>query len=116
MKYRKKPIVIEAVPFVTGRIDEAIKFLIEAKASFTHDLRYNVIYINTLEGTMAVALGDYIIKGIKGECYPCKADIFIATYDELDPIGSLMTEMSEKKCSCGPVEVTEKPGFSRGVN
>lgn len=116
MKYRKKPIVVEAVPFVTGREMEAITFLEKAGATFQYDWTNNLLWIDTLEGRMACPLGHYIIKGIKGECYPCEGGIFVATYEELDPIGTVMTEMSEKKCNCGPVEVREKPGFSRGVN
>lgn len=41
------------------------------------------IAIDTLEGTMRVDYGDYIIKGIQGELYPCKPDIFLATYEEV---------------------------------
>ena len=44
---------------------------------------YKGIYIQTLEGTMLASVGDYIIKGVKGEFYPCKPDIFEATYEKV---------------------------------
>lgn len=47
------------------------------------------IAINTLEGTMKAGYGDYIIKGVKGEFYPCKPDIFLATYEEVIEDGYL---------------------------
>lgn len=47
------------------------------------------IAIDTLEGTMRVDYGDYIIKGIQGEFYPCKPDIFLATYEEVMEDGNL---------------------------
>lgn len=59
-KYRKKPVVIEAY-----QTDE-------------------VIYIETLEGVLKADIGDYIITGVRGEQYPCKPDIFEATYEEVE--------------------------------
>lgn len=78
-KYRKKPIVIEAVQF-TGRNDEeCLKFCSDARNPV--DNRPNLI-ISTLEGDMLANIGDYIIKGINGEFYPCKPGIFRKTYEE----------------------------------
>lgn len=80
-KYRKKPVVIEAVQF-TGRNDAEV-------AAFVGDNGYDPVdvrptwMIQTLEGLMQASVGDFIIKGVKGEFYPCKPDIFEATYEEV---------------------------------
>jgi len=80
-KYRKKPIVIEAIQFFNGdgpnTIDECIKFT-GGKALLNN---FNILIIPTLEGDLSASDGDFIIKGIQGEFYPCKPDIFEATYE-----------------------------------
>lgn len=76
MKYRKKPIVIEAVQFT-----EAIATRMEMVEELGVKLRVTGFGIDTLEGYMHVSIGDWIITGIKGERYPCKPDIFDATYE-----------------------------------
>lgn len=87
MKYRKRPIVIEAVRWngTSTALDEVVK-LTGAMVVFAQDTKtINApIYINTLEGEMRSDLGDWIIKGIAGECYPCKPDIFEATYEPVE--------------------------------
>ncbi len=82
-KYSKKPVVIEAVQ-VTDRTfndphpnDEHIPGVI-------YDPMSRQAEIKTLEGTMTARIGDWIIRGIEGELYPCKPDIFAATYDPVD--------------------------------
>ena len=75
MKYRKKPVVIEAVKWLGDNVTEIAAFTKSAK--FAQD----TVYIETLEGTMQANVGDYIIKGVKGEFYPCKPDIFEQTYE-----------------------------------
>ncbi|MEK5415869.1 hypothetical protein NYE58_13920 [Paenibacillus sp. FSL L8-0708] len=83
-KYRKKPVVIEAFKW-TGGPDQAEdpQWIIErikmGQVSFANGL----MYIKTLEGIMESQPGDYIIRGVKGEIYPCKPDIFEATYEEV---------------------------------
>lgn len=89
MKYRKKPVVIEAMQFnsESQNSEEFLKFL--DKASFmigkvspmeaAHSLQ-----ITTLEGIMTANEGDFIIKGVKGEFYPCREDIFYETYEEVE--------------------------------
>lgn len=86
MKYRKKPVEIEAIQFEdnSDRICEIAEFM-------GGDLRVNYedkdnpyIPIETLEGTMKASVGDYIIKGVKGEFYPCREDIFEQTYEKVD--------------------------------
>ena len=77
-KYRKKPVVIEAIRFTTV---EALK-----KAFpdiFIYKKYKKKVVIQTLEGEMVISKGDYIIKGIKGEYYPCKPDIFEETYERV---------------------------------
>ncbi|MEA2036436.1 MAG: hypothetical protein U9O94_02930 [Nanoarchaeota archaeon] len=78
MKYRKKPVVIEA--FQWG-VDEVPKWWIDKSAEFKLDINSGSVFIPTLEGTHEARVNDFIIKGIKGELYPCKPDIFEATYE-----------------------------------
>jgi hypothetical protein len=78
-KYRKKPVVIEAVQFdPQGNWPECVIPWPENGVR-PRDMSWG--YIKTLEGDMHVIAGDWIIKGIKGEFYPCKDDIFKATYE-----------------------------------
>lgn len=77
MKYRKKPVVIEAIQYVPGNE----KRLSEWDESI-HVNRLG-LEIDTLEGVMTASYGDFIIKGVQGEFYPCKPDIFGATYEEV---------------------------------
>ena len=88
MKYRKKPIEIEAWQF-TGMFDTD-----PTQPEWVRDYRLGSAEIRlsqdgklrvpTLEGDIYATRGDWIIKGIQGECYPCKPDIFEATYDVVD--------------------------------
>ena len=77
MKYRKKPVVIEAVQWTGNNLPDIISFAKKAIDKWDG----TDLYINTLEGTMTASVNDYIIKGIKGEFYPCKPDIFEQTYE-----------------------------------
>ena len=79
MKYRKKPVVIEAMQFRIGN-GSAIK---EFCPTAEYDAERAVFVISTLEGDMTAADGDWIIKGVEGEFYPCKPDIFEQTYEEV---------------------------------
>lgn len=80
-KYRKKPIVIEAMKY-TGKnnVDDILNFIGERRLAY---LAGETLNIETLEGVMKANVGDYIIKGIKGEFYPCKPDIFEDTYEKV---------------------------------
>ena len=83
-KYRKKPVIIEAVIWTGNNIDE-VKEL--AKNAVEHIIFVNNnLYIETLEGNMNASVGDYIIKGIAGEFYPCKPDIFKQTYETVSMV------------------------------
>jgi hypothetical protein len=77
-KYRKKPVVIEAMRFEGDNMAEVSAFMGETPP---HEELGGVYIIRTLEGDMAAGPGDWIIKGVKGEFYPCKSDIFDATYE-----------------------------------
>lgn len=85
-KYIKKPIVIEAIEFIDTpeRIEEIFNFIGDETMRVDYSM-YNrpAVLIETLEGTMRADVGDYIIKGINGEFYPCKPDIFKKTYEEV---------------------------------
>jgi hypothetical protein len=86
MKYRKKPITVEAVQhFADIGTHTAVipMWLIEACSDGTVFAKGMDTYIKTMEGEMRVTDGDWIIQGIKGELYPCKPDIFAATYEPL---------------------------------
>lgn len=80
MKYKSKPKEIEAVRWDGS--EEAFHKLLEMGCAFTRGLGHSV-KIHTLEGVMIGGFGDYIIKGIKGEFYPIRADIFHASYEEI---------------------------------
>ena len=81
MKYRKKPVVIEAVEWTGTKesFEEIEKFM----GDFPR-VTNGLLHVDTLEGTMYASVGDYIIKGVKGEFYPCKPDIFKATYEAVE--------------------------------
>lgn len=78
MKYRKKPIIIEAIQVLGTNDDEVKAFCPAAIDPPATDSR---LVIKTLEGEMVAMPRDWIIKGVKGEFYPCKPDIFEATYE-----------------------------------
>ncbi len=81
MKYRKKPIVIEAVQWTGSNEKECMEFCPSIyQETYKAD---GFLTIPTLEGKMACATGDFIIRGVKGEFYPCKPDIFEATYEQI---------------------------------
>lgn len=78
-KYRKKPVVVKAIRFTTV---EALKKAFPDISIYEKN-KVEKIYVQTLEGKMEISEGDYIIKGIKGEYYPCKPDIFEETYERV---------------------------------
>lgn len=92
-KYRKKPVVIEAIQLKVDNFDVVCDFMggtpiPKHNPNFGVDEHGNTnepylgVYIETLEGKMLANYGDYIIKGVNGEFYPCKPDIFEKTYNE----------------------------------
>lgn len=79
MKYRKRPVVVEAIEWQDGKWDEIVAF--GCKCAQDQD---DNLLIPTLEGILYANPGDYIIKDVKGEFYPCKPDIFEMTYEVVD--------------------------------
>jgi len=78
-KYRKKPVIINAIQFLGKNGSEIYNFMRTSEREIcVEDIK---IRIKTLEGEMTADINDWIIKGIKGEFYPCKPDIFEATYE-----------------------------------
>jgi hypothetical protein len=85
-KFRKKPVVIEAWQFtvIDANNPTAIEWWCGGKVrGMTLYPQDRVIQIQTLEGEIEGSVGDWIIKGVKGEFYPCKPDIFKMTYEEV---------------------------------
>jgi hypothetical protein len=80
-KYRKKPVVIEAMQYSGANVQEIIAFT--GGQAIKNGGKSDYMTIPTLEGDHIATTGDFIIKGIKGEFYPCKPDIFEATYEEV---------------------------------
>ena len=92
MKYRKKPVIVDAIKFTNGNIFEieeftcgrAKNFCIPTKIHSNSIEKLATCEIETLEGIMIATEGDYIIKGVHGEFYPCKPKIFEKTYEKLE--------------------------------
>lgn len=97
-KFRKKPVLIEAIKWdgtaegatpiidwVLQNGDRTARYCAPGEVIWANgDIETPCLNIDTLEGTMAAAPGDWIIKGVQGEFYPCKPDIFEATYEPVD--------------------------------
>jgi hypothetical protein len=94
-KFRNKPVVIEAVQW-TGENGSALRAFILG-AGFVED--GGEVEINTLEGKMVGNVGDWIIKGVKGEFYPCKPDIFEATYGSVTEADGHIQELQIQNLS-----------------
>jgi len=90
-KFRKKPVVIEAVKvleLIQAKDNDDLSSIPPWAVDANHDGILEIYAISaeiiTLEGTMAAEVHDWIIRGVKGELYPCKPDIFAATYEPAD--------------------------------
>lgn len=117
MKYKKKPVVIEAIQLKVDNFDEVCEFMGETPEP-KHNPDYGIdehgntnnpylgVYIETLEGKMLANCGDYIIKGVSGEFYPCKPDIFEKTYD-------IVEDESDSMCFGDAIEVLKQGGAIR---
>lgn len=77
MKFRTKPCEIEAVQWAGRNVAEIMRFVKNESAIITN----GVLIIKTLEGDMVASTGDYIIRGLRGEYYPCKPDVFQKKYE-----------------------------------
>lgn len=99
-KYKKKPVVIEAIQY-TGSL-ESIKQVIDFIGYIPEiiegcETKHKFLKIKTLEGEHIASEGDYIIKGVKGEFYPCKPDIFEATYELTYDLENLTTAIIKEE-------------------
>ena len=90
-KYRKKPVVIEAIEWTGENLSEIATFTARNNISNGHlfDMAEYLVKkeglkIYTLEGVMDASIGDFIIRGVSGEFYPCKPDIFKKTYERVE--------------------------------
>jgi len=89
--FRKKPIVIEAFQFYVDSMPDWFMDMITENKVVLESCNYKnttikgaYCLIKTLEGEMLCKDGDYVIKGVKGECYSCKPDIFLMTYEPVE--------------------------------
>lgn len=82
--YRKKPVTVEAIQWIDNNL-EILAFCKDAEFEERRNIMgvWLDLYINTLEGRMKASKGDYIVKGVNGEFYPCKPDIFEKTYEKV---------------------------------
>ena len=82
MKFRKKPVVIDAFEYrASEQHYEVAQDVIDGRVRYTES---GTMLISTLEGVMEAKPGDWIIRGVAGELYPCKPDIFVRTYEPVD--------------------------------
>lgn len=82
MRYRKMPVEIEAVQWTGNNLAEIEEFVIN-EGGKQFDTVGDSLFIHTLEGSMRAKATDYIIKGVKGEFYPCDESIFRITYEQI---------------------------------
>lgn len=85
MKYRKKPVVIDAMQFNGNNQFEIMRWIesLDTQRHITWHFTNGKIEIPTLEGVMSCSKDDWVIRGVSGEFYPCKPDIFELTYEEV---------------------------------
>jgi len=82
MKFRKKPVVIEALQWIEN--EDRMASFVGMNTWLATDIDHDgAFYLNTLEGPMRVSPGDWVIRGVKGELYSCKPDIFELTYERV---------------------------------
>jgi hypothetical protein len=86
LKYRKKPVVIEAMQFTNEDKDRVFHWASEQQMNIQPSFKNGmpILIIPTLEGEMSASINDFIIKGVNGEFYPCKPDIFEKTYELME--------------------------------
>lgn len=129
-QYRKKPVVIDAWQLSAGSLQEGVPdWINQNQVRITKALKPSAV-ISTLEGDMKAEAGDYIIRGVHGEFYPCKEEIFEATYDAVEDYASeeetLDAKIARLKAEIAPLETkrymirirnrAEKAGLKLGVS
>lgn len=108
--YRKKPVVVKAIKFTETNVSEIKEFAGDSVSIAIYDEAWKLgeafpgveAIIHTLEGDMKASVGDYIVRGVEGEFYPCKGGIFEKTYEAVDedPYPCLSCGMDQTFC-CG---------------
>lgn len=101
MKYRKKPVVIEAHKLTPDNIEFLEPWCGGSIKGIGLPVNERCIDIQTLEGEMRAEMGDYIIKGVKGEFYPCKPDIFEMTYEPVENYDAINTAGCQRQVESG---------------
>jgi len=83
MQFRKKPVVVDAEQFTGKNYRDLFEFMRQPAGGTVHfyNKMHNQITVRTLEGDMTASVGDWIIRGVNGEFYPCKPDIFEKIYE-----------------------------------
>lgn len=94
-QFRKRPVVVEAVQWTNDTRGVSLNAVWRMKDSLGDDGRSHITFaadgspallVKTLEGDMRAEVGDWVIKGVKGEFYPCKPDVFASTYEPIAPV------------------------------
>ena len=93
-KYRKKPVVIDAWQLTKENIEAGIPDWVDTEQVSIFGEANAFAEIHTLEGTTQASYGDYIIKGVQSEFYPCKPDIFAATYEVAGSVSNIEEDLS----------------------
>jgi hypothetical protein len=106
--FRKKPVVIEAMQFTDRDKDRVLSWMTCTAEPIFVDGK-PALKIRTLEGDMIASLGDWIIKGVKGEYYPCKPDIFEATYEPVESAHTMRKAEQERSFTHERPEPTTGP-------
>ncbi len=106
-KYIKRPLVIEAIQFNGANIEDIRLFA--GKKLSAYSATEGKLYISTLEGMMLVSQYDFVVKGIKGEFYPIKQDIFEDSYDEL-PVNPDVKSFDSYTCEECNTKLVPTPG------
>jgi hypothetical protein len=103
-RYIKKPVIIEAIQWTGKNLREVIDFTgwhPSASERWTWEEYYEIVEehglkIFTLEGSYIASIGDFIIKGVSGEFYPCKPDIFVKTYEDVADVREYANTLAEE--------------------
>lgn len=88
-KFRKRPVVVDAVQWTGKNVEEIRTFTnnkvhVRIEVEKNEPVVTNYLTIPTMEGEMIASIGDCIVKGVEGEFYPCKPDIFVKTYEKVE--------------------------------
>lgn len=105
--YRKKPVVISAVQFLPEVNDEEVMLFLDGCTGW--HMKGGYIVIPTLEGPMLASPGDYIIRGVQREFYPCKPDIFAQTYERADSPTKALVQIDPAESECLEIRFLEDP-------